>query len=169
MKKHLLLLPVLALLLLTACALPLKPAAPEPAPETAPETPPSAASEKVEPVEAGQGRTEPFTYGSLTLEISHVLESRTERVQDEGGTEMVDLPVFTCGPGAMLTVIDADMSDPTYSEDGQPHPQWGLYDVETDSRTKLTEGMEPVALDENTDAVYNLEASQFVLRFEYVK
>ncbi len=168
MKKHLLLLPVLALLL-TACALPLKPAAPETVPETAPETPSSAASEKVEPVEAGRGRTETFTYGRLTLEISHVLESRTEQVQEEGGGEMVDLPVFTCGPGAMLTVIDADMSDPTYNEDGQPHPQWGLYDVETDSRTKLTEGMEPVALDENTDAVYNLEASQFVLRFEYEK
>ena len=59
------------------------------------------------------------------------------------------------------------MSDPAYAEDHQAHPQWGLYDIETDTRTKLTDETEPILLDETTDAVFNLEASVFVLRFEF--
>lgn len=61
------------------------------------------------------------------------------------------------------------MSDPVYAEDHQAHPQWGLYDIETDTRTELTNETEPSLLDEATDAVFNLEASVVVLRFEFVK
>lgn len=114
------------------------------------------------------GTVETFTYKNLTLEISNVCEKRMDTgVYDNG--DPYELPVYTCYPGATLSTIDADMSDPTCAEDHQPHPQWGVYDVETDTRTKLTDGMEPIALDETTDAVFNLEASAFVLKFEFVE
>ena len=85
------------------------------------------------------------------------------------GTEPYEETIYTCYPGATLSVVNADMSDPTYTEDKKAHPQWGLYDIETDSRTELTDGMEPIILNETTDAVFNLEASLFVLVFEYVE
>ena len=46
-------------------------------------------------------------------------------------------------------------------------PQWGVYDIETDTRVNLADGMEPIVLDETTDAVFNLEASVFVLKFHF--
>lgn len=113
-----------------------------------------------------QGTVERFTHGTLTLEISNVCEVQTkEGIMDNG--ERYALPEYICYPGAVLRVVDADMSDPAFAEDGKAHPQWGLYDFETDSRTKLTEGMEPIALDETVDGVYHLESSQFVLSFAY--
>ena len=114
------------------------------------------------------GTVETFTYKNLTLEISNVCEKRIDTgIYDNG--DSYEFPVYTCYPGATLSIIDADMSDPTCAEDHQPHPQWGMYDVETDTRTKLTDGMEPIVLDETTDAVFNLEASVFVLKFEFVE
>ena len=64
-------------------------------------------------------------------------------------------------------IVNAGMSDPTYEEDHQPRPQWGVYDIETDTRVNLADGMEPIVLDETTDAVFNLEASVFVLKFHF--
>ena len=113
-----------------------------------------------------QGTVERFTHGALTLEISNVCEvGAKEGIMDDG--ERYELAEYICYPGAVLRVVDADMSDPAFAEDGKAHPQWGLYDFETDSRTKLTDGMEPIALDETVDGVYHLESSQFVLSFAY--
>lgn len=115
---------------------------------------------------APQGTVERFTYGALTLEISNVCEVGTkEGIMDDG--ERYELAEYICYPGAVLRVVDADMSDPAFAEDQKAHPQWGLYDFETDSRTKLTDGMEPIQLDETVDGVYHLESSQFVLTFDY--
>ena len=44
-----------------------------------------------------------------------------------------------------------------------------MYDIETALRTERTDGMEPMILDETTDAVYNREASIFVLAFEFAE
>ena len=113
-----------------------------------------------------QGTVERFTHGALALEISNVCEVGTkEGIMDDG--ERYELAEYICYPGAELRVVDADMSDPAVAEDGKAHPQWGLYDFETDSRTRLTDGMEPIALDETVDGVYHLESSQFVLSFAY--
>lgn len=117
---------------------------------------------------AAVGTTEAFTYGELTLEVSHVKSVRTENKLLEG-IEPFEETIFTCYPGAALTIMNADMSDPAYAEDHQAHPQWGLYDIETDTRTRLTNETEPILLDETTDAVFNLESSVFVLRFEFTE
>jgi len=114
------------------------------------------------------GTVETFTYGNFVLEISNVCEIRTDTGVFDNG-EPYEFPVYICYPGATLRVVNADMSDPTYAEDHQAHPQWGVYNVETDSRMKLTDDMEPIALDETTDAVFNLEASLFVLKFEFAE
>lgn len=114
------------------------------------------------------GTEETFTRGNLVLEITNVCEVRTVTKLAEG-TEPYEETIYTCYPGATLSVVNADMSDPTYTEDKKAHPQWGLYDIETDSRTELTDGMEPIILNETTDAVFNLEVSLFVLVFEYVE
>lgn len=125
-----------------------------------------ASQENEEP--AALDTTETFARGELTLEVSHVKSVRTESKLLEG-IEPFEETIFTCCSGAALTVINADMSDPVYAEDHQAHPQWGLYDIETDTRTELTNETEPSLLDEATDAVFNLEASVVVLRFEFVK
>lgn len=108
------------------------------------------------------GTVETFTHKNLTLEISNVCEKRMDiGIYDNG--DSYELPVYTCYPGATLSVINADMSDSTYAEDHQPHPQWDVYDVETDTRTELTNDMEPIVLDKTTDAVFNLGGKRFCI------
>ena len=119
-----------------------------------------------EPIDVGTVET--FTQGELALEVSHVKSIRTESKLAEG-IEPFDETIFTCYPDATLTVINADMSDPAYAEDHKAHPQWGLYDIETDTRTRITDETKPILLDETTDGVFDLEASIFVLRFEFAE
>lgn len=147
--------------ILTGCSVALEDSQPSQSQES------SAAQFSQESEEAATvGTTETFTQGELILEVSQVKSVRTENKLLEG-IEPFEETIFTCYPGATLTIINADMSDPAYAEDHQAHPQWGLYDIETDTRTKLTDETEPILLDETTDAVFNLEASVFVLRFEF--
>lgn len=129
----------------------------------------AASSTGPEPLEpAPAGTTETFTYDQLVLEVSNVCEIRTDTgIYDNG--DPYEYPVYVCYPGAMLTIVNAGMSDPAYAEDHLAHPEWGLYDFETDTRIELTDDMEPVALDETTDIVYSLESSTGVLAFEFVK
>ena len=129
----------------------------------------AASSTGAEPLEpAPTGTTETFTYDQLVLEVSNVCEIRTDTgIYDNG--DPYEYPVYVCYPGAMLTIVNAGMSDPAYAEDHLAHPEWGLYDFETDTRIELTDDMEPVALDETTDIVYSLESSTGVLAFEFVK
>ena len=109
---------------------------------------------------------ETFTYHDLILDVSNVYEVQTTSgIYDDG--ETYEYPVYICYPDATLTIVNAGMSDPTYEEDHQPRPQWGVYDIETDTRVNLADGMEPIVLDETTDAVFNLEASVFVLKFHF--
>ncbi len=118
--------------------------------------------------ETVQGTTETFTRAGLVLEVSGVSSQYTVDRLSEGIEPYVET-VYVCYPGAKLTIVDADMSDPAYTEDQKPHPQWGIYDVETDQRTKLTEDLGEIALDHATDFVYHLESSVGVLRFEFIE
>ena len=113
------------------------------------------------------GSTETFSYGNLILEISNVKDKRTESKLDDGLAQY-EQTIFTCYPGATLSVINADMSDPTYTADGKPHAQWGLYDIQTDERTDITDKSKPVALDKNMGVV-NLESSLLLLVFDFVE
>ena len=114
------------------------------------------------------GKKETFTRGNLILEVSGVHEVRTEEKLAEG-IEPYQLTTFVCYPNAVLTVIDAGMSNPAYEEDKKPKPQWGVYDFETDGRVKITNETEPMVLDETTDGVFNLEASVMVLIFAFTE
>ena len=153
MRRTLVLLTSLALLLLlTGCEKDTPPAAS------------SAGAESSEPAPAGT--TETFTRGDLVLEVTQVRDVRTESgVYDNG--EPYEWTVYTCYPGAELRVIHADMDGLSYGEDHPPLPQWGVCDLETDTRTELTDNMDPIPLDDTVDGVFNLEASVFVLTFEY--
>lgn len=111
------------------------------------------------------GTTETFTHGDLVLEISNVCQTRMDTgIYDNG--DPYEFPVYVCAPGAVLSVVNADMEHETAEA---PDPAWGLYDWETDRRTPLTDGMEPVFLDDTTDAVFHLEASVVVLMFEFAE
>ena len=115
-----------------------------------------------------RGRTETFTFGKLKVEVSHALAVRkVERLAE--GIQPYEETVFTCTPGATLTVLDPDLDDPAYTEDHTAHPNWGLYDLETDTRLKLTGGMDPIVLDETTDCLFDLESGIALLSFEFVE
>ena len=88
----------------------------------------AASSTGAEPLEpAPTGTTETFTYDQLVLEVSNVCEIRTDTgIYDNG--DPYEYPVYVCYPGAMLTIVNAGMSDPAYAEDHLAHPEWGLYD-----------------------------------------
>lgn len=115
-----------------------------------------------------RGRTETFTFGKLKVEVSHALAVRkVERLAE--GIQPYEETVFTCTPGATLTVLDPDLDDPAYTEDHAAHPNWGLYDFETDVRVELTGAMEAIALDETTDCLFDLESGIALLSFEFVE
>lgn len=113
------------------------------------------------------GETRQYQYGALTLSVSGVLTDRQETMLDEGVEEWT-YTVVTCAPGAVLTVVDADMSDPACASDGQAHPQWGVLSFANgqEERLKLSDGMDGIMITENTAGVFNLESSLYLLKFE---
>ena len=114
-----------------------------------------------------EGETKRYVYQNLEIELTNVLYDRTETMLDNGGGEWRYV-VISCRPGAALTVVNADMSDPAYAEDGLAHPQWAiLVDPADPSKSiRLTDGMEPVEITPEMRGVYNLESSLYVFRFE---
>ena len=60
------------------------------------------------------------------------------------------------------------MSDPAYSEDGLPHPNWGLL-YEGDTRVRITEETGTVPVTPDLQCVYHLEAGLSVLDIEIVE
>jgi hypothetical protein len=116
------------------------------------------------------GETRRYAYQNLEIELTHVAADRIETMPDDGGGEW-RYTVVTLYPGAALTVISADMSDPAYAEDGLAHPQWGILLDPHDryKRIDLTDDLEPVEVTPEMRGVFNLEASLFVFRFEFAE
>ena len=112
-------------------------------------------------------QTRVFKRDGLELEISGVRAVRQMNMVAEG-VALHEYAVFVCDPNATITVRNADMSDPTYSEDGLPHPNWGLL-YEDDTRVRITEEMGTVPITPDLRCVYHLEASLSVLDFEIVE
>ena len=116
---------------------------------------------------AATGTTRRFGVQGLRLEISNVLSTHKTWMLAEG-IEPHEYVVVSCTPESKITVLDAGMSDPTYAEDGKPHPQWGLLYTDETERTRITDetGTVPVASD--LEGIYNLEASLFVIQLNLV-
>lgn len=102
---------------------------------------------------------ETFTYGDLELEITNVTDVRKQVFTDDGGTD-VEQMVFTCLPGAQITVVDADMSQPIVEGLGSAHPNWAL---DLNGGTDLRDGMAPVLVPDEGCMVYDPESSVGVL------
>ena len=111
------------------------------------------------------GTIEHFLYGNIEVEVSNVSETRQETIRYADGSWEMEYSIFTCFPGAMITVLNADMSDPEYAEDQKPHPQWAI-DTVSGTPINIVDGMEPIAVTSDYLGLYNKEASVYVLRFE---
>lgn len=115
-----------------------------------------------------QGETKRYTFQNFEFELSNVMSDRTETMRDDAGNEW-KYTVITYDPSAKLTVINADMSDATYNEDGKAHPQWGILvngDADIEERIKITDDLKPLEITPNMVGIYNLEASLYIFRFE---
>ncbi|SHH95077.1 Signal transducer regulating beta-lactamase production, contains metallopeptidase domain [Sporobacter termitidis DSM 10068] len=115
------------------------------------------------------GKSESFDYGGLHLQATNVSNVRTESTVDEGGTGTREYTVFVCNPGAVVKVLDADMSDPAYSEDGKAHPEWAVATTASElsgERIYIVDGMDPFEITPDTLGIYDPESSAYVLRFE---
>ncbi len=112
-------------------------------------------------------QTRIFKRDGLELEVSGVRAVRQMNMVAEG-VALHEYAVFICDPNATITVRNADMSDPAYSEDGLPHPNWGLL-YEDDTRVRITEETGTVPITPNLQCVYHLEAGLSVLDFEIVE
>ena len=119
--------------------------------------------------EAGQTRR--FGVQNLRLEVTNVLSTHKTCMLAEG-IELHEYVVVSCTPESKITILNADMSDPTYAEDGKAHEQWAFYyeypDSYTTSSLAITEGLSPVSVDETLRGVFSLESSLFVIQVNLV-
>ena len=113
------------------------------------------------------GATRRFGVQDLRLEITNVLSTHKTSVLAEG-IELHEYVVVSCTPESKITVLDAGMSDPSYSEDGKPHPKWGLSYTNKSDRTRITDETKTVPVTADLEGIYNLEASLFVIRLNLV-
>lgn len=111
------------------------------------------------------GTIEHFLYGNLEVVISNVSETRQETIQYADGSWEMEYSIFTCLPGAVITVLNADMSNLEYAEDQKAHPQWAI-DTTSGTPINIVDEMEPIAVTPDYLGLYNKESSVYVLRFE---
>ena len=116
---------------------------------------------------AATGTTRRFGVQGLRLEISNVLSAHKTWMLAEG-IEPHEYVVVSCTPESKITVLDAGMSDPTYAEDGKPHPQWGLLYTGETARTRITDETGTIPVTSDLEGIYNLEASLFVIQLNLV-
>ena len=109
-----------------------------------------------------------FERDGLVLAVHSVREVRTETMLDHGVTPH-EYTVFVLEPGAVAFVWEAGLSDPAYTEDGQPHPQYAYLRSPLDQRERITEALTLRELTPDVQGVIHLEASLYVLRFEYAE
>ena len=113
------------------------------------------------------GQTRRFGVQDLRVEITNVLSTHKTCMLAEG-VELHEYVVVFCTPESKITVLDAGMSDPTYTEDGKPHPQWGLYYTDEAERTRITDETATISVTSDLEGIYNLEASLFVIQLNLV-
>ncbi len=120
--------------------------------------------------EPPQGETRTYSFGELKFEVTNVASERTETVSDDAG-QPFSYTVIIYYPGARLTLIDADMSDPQYAADGKAHPQWGVLTDpdEPSNNLRLTDDTKTLDLAPEMKGIYSLESSMYIFGFEVCK
>lgn len=113
------------------------------------------------------GKTETFIYDGLKLKVTNVGDVRVESMIDDGGNPW-EYNVFTCYPGASVTVLDAGMNDGRFTEDRKPYSNWGI-ELSSHKPIRIVENMNSFDVTSDTIGIYNLEASLYVLNFEMAK
>jgi hypothetical protein len=110
------------------------------------------------------GKTENFSYAELKLEVTNVREIKVQSMADDMG-EPWEYKVFVCYPGAKVTVLDANMSDPNQSADGKSHPDWAIL-LASGDRIDIVDDMKPIDVSDDVLSVFDPESSAVVLKFE---
>ncbi len=113
------------------------------------------------------GETQVFTYKDFKVEVTNVENVRIEKMVDDGGTPW-EYKIIEYYPKAIAKILEADMSDPTYSEDNKPHPNWGI-ELLHDEVIRITDDLDPFEITEDIVGIFNLEASLYILKFEIIK
>ncbi len=108
-----------------------------------------------------KGAVERFEYDDLQLEVSNVKEVKQDTLNDGGEPWTYD--VFVLYPGAVVTVLNADMMDD--ASDGIPHADWA-FDTSSGERLDIVDGMGPIEATSDILGVFDPESSVYVLRFE---
>ena len=112
------------------------------------------------------GKTETLIYQGLELEVTNVRNIASEKMVDSGGSHW-DYKVFTCYPGANISVINAGMNDGRFTDSGTPYPNWAI-DILNNKPTRIVDGLKSFQVTPDTIGIYNLESSLYVLKFEMV-
>lgn len=111
------------------------------------------------------GETSTYSHSGFSFEVTGVVADRTETVKEDDGSDM-SRTVITYLPGAVLTVLSADMSDPAVSEDGMAHPQWCIYTA-ADECIPITDDFASYALSATYRSIFGMETSMgHTFRFE---
>lgn len=112
--------------------------------------------------------TRSFTRLGFQMEVTGVLSVRRMNMLAEG-VELHEYVELSCVPGAEITILNADMSDPAYSYDKKPHANWGLYYTGETEQTRITDETDTVPVTPDLEGVYDLEASLFVFKTTIVQ
>lgn len=114
-----------------------------------------------------ESETKRYTYQNLEVELTNVKSDRTETMTDDGGNEWT-YTVITYYPGAKLTVIKADMSDPAYSADGKAHSEWAILLDPSDptNRIDIVDDMQRLNITSDMGGIFDPESSLYVFKFE---
>ena len=116
---------------------------------------------------APESETKKYTYQNLEVELTNVKSDRTETMTGDGGNEWT-YTVITYYPGAKLTVIKADMSDPAYSADGKAHSEWAILldPADPTKRIDIVDDMQPLNITSDMGGIFDPESSSYVFKFE---
>ena len=135
---------------------------------TAPaDTPPNSAPPTIpkEPAPTQHsGKTQTFEYSELSLKVTNVASVVTKTGIDDGGYPR-EYTGYVLLPGAEIIVINADMTDGSLTENGQPHANWSVY-LESSERVSITNDMPPLEITSDMVGVFSNESSVYVLTFE---
>ena len=114
-----------------------------------------------------EGETKKYSYQNFEFELTNVKADRAETMTDDGGNAWT-YTIITYYPGATLTVIQADMSDPAYSADGKAYAEWAILldPADPTKRINSVDDMQPLTITSDMAGIFDPESSLYIFRFE---